>query len=141
MRSATTTAKRAHTCNERRRAWQICRRVRDSGAPSRTAGRATSKIKWCEQRVARPAVHSGFCGCCAAARWLFQADEELEPAEEEETRSKEAYLKACAGSGDGSASSASAASAAAQPAAAEDPYAYLKADASAASAPVDDDFM
>lgn len=71
---------------------------------------------------------------------FFQADEELEPAEAEETRAKEAYAKACRG--EGSSSSAPAASDAA-PAVAEDPYAYLKP--TAASEPAaggdDDDFM
>lgn len=66
------------------------------------------------------------------------ADEELEPAEVEETRAKEAYLKAC--SGDGSASSSSAAPTTAEKKE-EDPYAYLKPAAASNDAPVDDDFM
>jgi hypothetical protein len=63
----------------------------------------------------------------------------LEPAEAEEERSKQAYLDACAGKGAAASSSSSAA--APTEAAAEDPYAYLKADAAANQAPVDDDFM
>jgi hypothetical protein len=67
-----------------------------------------------------------------------QADEELEPAEAEEIRSKEAYLAACSGKGAPAASSASAAPSAA---AAADPYAFLKADKAAPQPPPDDDFM